>query len=138
MTTEPASSQEANFAAVFEHAAIGMAIADMEGHPIRSNPALQRILGYTADELASMVFTDFTHPDDVSADWELFEQVVAGQRDHYQLEKRYFRKDGRLIWAELAVSLIRDEEGRPSYGIGMVTHITERNHAHEEALPTEE
>jgi two-component system, NarL family, sensor histidine kinase UhpB len=84
-----------------------------------------------------MVFTDFTHPDDVSADWALFEQLVAGERDHYQMQKRYFRKDGRLIWADLAASLIRDEAGNPAYGIGMVTDITERKRA-EEALVVSE
>ena len=68
MTAEAAAWQEASFAAVFEHAAIGIAIVDMEGHPVRANAALERILGYSADELAGMVFTDFTHPDDASAD----------------------------------------------------------------------
>ncbi len=138
MSTDAAAWQEANFGAVFEHAAIGIAIVDMEGHPIRANPALERILGYTADELAAMVFTDFTHPDDASADWELFEELVAGRRDTYQLQKRYYRKDGRLIWGELAVSLIRDEAGNPWYGIGMVTDVTERKKAEESLRVSEQ
>jgi PAS domain S-box-containing protein len=135
--TGAAAWQDPNFAAVFEHAAIGMAIVDMEGHPVRSNPALQRILGYSGEELAAMVFTDFTHPDDASADWELFEELFDGRRDHYQMQKRYFRKDGRLIWGELAVSLVRDEAGMPSYGIGMVTDITERKRAEEALMESE-
>jgi PAS domain S-box-containing protein len=135
--TGAAAWRDLNFAAVFEHAATGMAIVDMEGHPVHSNAALQRILGYTGEELAAMVFTDFTHPDDISADWELFQELFEGARDHYQLQKRYYRKDGRLIWADLAVSLVRDEAGRPSYGIGMVTDITKRKHA-EEALVASE
>src|SRR5262245_10964806 len=110
----------------------------MEGHPVRANPALERILGYSADELAQMVFTDFTHPDDAAADWGLFEELVAGRRDTYQLQKRYFRKDGRLIWGDLAVSLIRDEDGNPSYGIGMVTDVTERKKAEEALLVSEQ
>jgi PAS domain S-box-containing protein len=73
MSAEAAAWQEGSFGAVFEHAALGIAIVDMDGHPIQVNPALERILGYSAEELASMVFTDFTHPDDVSADWALFE-----------------------------------------------------------------
>ncbi len=135
--TGAAAWQDPNFAAVFDHAAIGMAIVDMEGHPVRSNPALQHILGYSGEELAAMVFTDFTHPDDVSADWELFEELFDGRRDHYRLRKRYFRKDGRLIWGELAVSLVRDEAGMPSYGIGMVTDITERKRAEEALVESE-
>ena len=80
--TGAAAWQDPNFAAVFEHAATGMAIVDMEGHPVRSNAALQRILGYSGEELAAMVFTDFTHPDDISVDWELFEELFVGRRDH--------------------------------------------------------
>jgi PAS domain S-box-containing protein len=114
MSSDAASGPEANLATVFEHAAIGIALVDMQGHPVRANSALEQILGYSAEELAGMVFTDFTHPDDVSADWELFEELIAGDRDNYQLEKRYFRKDGRLIWGDLAVSLVRDEAGNPS------------------------
>jgi PAS domain S-box-containing protein len=132
-----AAWQGLNFAAVFEHAAIGMAIVDMGGHPVHSNAALQRILGYSGEELAAMVFTDFTHPDDISADWELSQELFEGARDHYQLLKRYYRKDGRLIWVDLAVSLVRDEAGRPSYGIGMVTDVTKRKHAEEALVESE-
>jgi PAS domain S-box-containing protein len=125
------TSSEANFRAVFQDAAIGIAVVDMEGHPVRANPALERILGYSADELSRMIFTDFTHPEDTSANWTLFEELVAGDRDHYQLEKRYFRKDGELIWGQLTVSLIRDQSGDPAYAIGMVTDVTDRKRAEE-------
>src|SRR5262249_52774101 len=135
--TGAAAWQDPNFAAVFEHAAIGMAIVDMEGRPVHSNPALQRILGCSGEELAAMVFTDFTHPDDVSADWELFEELFDGRRDHYQLQKRYVRKDGQVIWGQLAVSVVRDDAGRPSYGIGMVNDVTERKHAEEALVQSE-
>jgi PAS domain S-box-containing protein len=128
---EAIASPEASFRAIFHDAAIGIAVVDMEGHPVRANPALERILGYSAAELQRMVFTEFTHPEDATADWTMFQDLVAGNRDHFQLEKRYFRKDGALIWGQLTVSLIRDEEGRPAYAIAMVTDITERKEAQE-------
>src|SRR5438128_318120 len=125
------ASPEASFRAIFHDAAIGIAVVDMEGHPVRANPALERILGYSAAELEGMVFTEFTHPDDVDSDWAVFQDLVAGNRNHFELEKRYFRKDGELIWGQLTVSLIRDEKGRPAYAIGMVADITERKVAQE-------
>lgn len=118
------------FQAVFDNAAIGIALVDMAGHPMESNPALERMLGYSAEEeLTSMVFTDFTHPDDAAADWELFQELIQDRRDHYQMEKRYLRKDGEQVWGRLTVSLVRDEEGEPEYAIGMVEDITERKRA---------
>src|SRR5712691_484484 len=86
------ASPEASFRAIFHDAAIGIAVVDMEGYPVRANPALERILGYSAAGLERMVFTEFTHPEDAAADWTVFQDLVAGNRDHFQLEKRYLRK----------------------------------------------
>jgi PAS domain S-box-containing protein len=91
------------------------------------------MLGYSAEELRGMPFTQFTHPDDVALDWQLYTELVRGQRNQYQLEKRYYHKDGRMVWGNLTVSLVRDERGAPLFGIGMVEDITERKRA-EEAL----
>ncbi len=123
----------APFRATFMRAAIGMALVDMHGRPIDSNPALQRMLGYTADELRTMVFTAFTHPEDAEADLTLYQELIAGQRDHYQMEKRYYRKDGQLVWGHLTVSLVRDTHGQPAFAVGMVEDITARKQA-EDAL----
>jgi len=83
---------EAQFRAIFEGAAIGIALVDAKRRPIRCNPALQRMLGYTAAELRAMTFPDFTHPDDLQVDLQHYHQMIAGKLDHYQLEKRYIRK----------------------------------------------
>jgi PAS domain S-box-containing protein len=120
---------DAIFRAVFEHAAIGIALVDVEGHPIEANPALERLLGYTAAELREMVFTEFTHPDDVALDWQLFGELLDGRRRSYQMEKRYLRKDGELIWGHLTVSAILDEHGAPTRIIGMLKDITESKRA---------
>lgn len=120
------SQNEARFRAIFEHAGIGIARVDMEGKPVQVNPALQRMLGYDADELRQMVFTEFTHPDDAANDLALYKSLIAGERDMYHIEKRYVRKDGNLVWAQLIVSLVRDTKGKPQFAIGMVHDITEQ------------
>ena len=124
-------ASEERFRTIFEGAAIGIALVDTAGRPVQSNPALQRMLGYTEQELRRMAFVEFTHPADRALDWALFRELFAGKRDHYQMEKRYIRKDGRIIWGRLTVSRPRGEER--SYVIGMVEDITERKRA-EEAL----
>jgi PAS domain S-box-containing protein len=123
--SSPAGSDE--FAAVFESAAIGIALVDLEGRPVRVNPALRRMLGYEASELARMRFTEFTHPDDATADWDLFQELLRGERTSYAMEKRYLCRDGRVLHGSLTVSLIRDEgTDEPLYVIGMVEDVTAR------------
>jgi PAS domain S-box-containing protein len=125
--TEAALRQsETEFRALFEQAAIGMALVDVEGHPVRSNRALQRALGYTAKELRRMAFAEFTHPDDVKDDVALAQSLLAGERDSYQIEKRFIRKDGEITWGRVTASLIRREDGAPVFGIGMVEDVTDR------------
>jgi PAS domain S-box-containing protein len=119
---------EARFRAVFEEAALGIALVDMEGRAIETNPALRKMLGYSGNELRGMQFTEFTHPDDVAVDMDLYKELVAGKRDHYQMEKRYIRRDGRVVWGRLTVSLVQCVEGDLQYAIGMVEDITERTH----------
>lgn len=120
---------EEQFRALFRNAGIGIALVDMKGHPIHSNPALQGMLGYSGDELRGMPFTKFTHPEDADKDMNLYRELMAGTRDTYRMEKRYYRKDGQLIHADLTVTLIHDAEGQPQFGIGMVEDITERKQA---------
>lgn len=125
---------EARFRAIFASAAIGIALVDnTQGHPIESNRALQTMLGYSAEELASMSFVEFTHPEDVRLDWGLFQEMADGKRSSYQIEKRFFKKDGSLLWGRLTASMIRNGRGMYNYAIGMVEDITERKRA-EEAL----
>ncbi|MHB8158854.1 MAG: sensor domain-containing protein, partial [Desulfocucumaceae bacterium] len=122
------------FRSVFEGAVIGITLADMEGRPIESNPALQEMLGYNSDELRKMLFAEFTHPDDTAADLALHKELVAGRRNRFQMEKRYIRKDGRIFWARLSVSLVRGDKGEPQSVIGMVEDINEQKLAQEKLL----
>jgi|GEM_PF-348365 len=123
---ESLRESERRFKAIFDSAAIGMALVDLTGRPVMTNLALQQMLGYSAAELQAMVFTEFTHPDDAAADMELYQELIAGRRDYYQLEKRYFHRDGRVIWGNLTVSMIRNQNDEPQFAVGMVEDITER------------
>jgi PAS domain S-box-containing protein len=133
---EAVRTSEHRWRTVFAHAAIGIALVDAEGRLVHSNPALERMLGYTAAELRHMSFVECTHPEDIAKDVELAGEVFAGQRDFYQLEKRYLRKDGQVRWGHLTVSAIRDEHGMWQLGVGMVEDITERKQAEEELRAT--
>ena len=120
---------EARFHAIFDAAAIGIGVADLNGRILETNAQFQRMFGYTADELRDMLASDFTHPDDAASDWELYREMMEGQRDHFQIEKRFYRKDGRLVWCNLTASLVRHADGRPQFSIGMMEDITERKQA---------
>ena len=129
---EAVAESERRFRAIFDGAAIGIALVDMGGRIVASNPALQRMLGYEEQQLRGTPFPDITHPDDVEKDLALFRELAAGRRDHYQIEKRYYRRDGKLIWGRLTVSLVRGARGEPQFAVGMVEDITERKRFEEE------
>jgi PAS domain S-box-containing protein len=82
------------------------------------------ITGYTKDELCQLTFHDITHPDDLQADLELVTALLNGQKDNYQMEKRYFHKNGQIIWAILSVSVVRDGTGRALHFVSQITDIT--------------
>ncbi len=125
-TQEELRQTELRIRAVFEGAALGMALLDTNGHLLEANPALQKMLGYNSEELGKMVFTEFTHPDDAMKDWVLYKELLEGKRSHYQMEKRYIRKDGKLVWGNLNVSIFENIKDKRSFAIGMVEDITEQ------------
>jgi PAS domain S-box-containing protein len=124
---------EARFRAIFEGAAIGMAMVDLEGRFVAANPACQRDTGYTEAELTGKHFSELTLSGDPDPELEKFAALAAGKLDHYQIKKRFQGKEGQVIWGNLTVSLVRDPEGRPQFAIGMVEDITARKGA-EDAL----
>jgi PAS domain S-box-containing protein len=109
------------FRLIFEGSGLGIAVVGADGRPVRCNPALESLLGYSEAELTKMFFTEFTHPDDVSTDWELFLDLIGGRRTHYQIDKRYIRKDGQTLWGRLTASTL---PGDSTYGIGMIEDLT--------------
>ncbi|MBX2998534.1 MAG: PAS domain S-box protein [Caldilineaceae bacterium] len=125
---------EARFRGTFENAAVGMAQVTLDGHWLRVNERLCQIIGYSAEELLDgMSFQDITYPDDLEADLTHLEQMIRREIPSYQMEKRYFHKDGHLVWVNLTAALERDEQGDPLYAISVIEDITERRAA-EEAL----
>ncbi|UCD51429.1 MAG: PAS domain S-box protein [Phycisphaerales bacterium] len=123
---------------MFEHAPIAMALLDPQGHALLSNPALERMVGYTAEELRRMVFTEFTHPEDAQRDMQLYTELVAGQRDSYEIEKRYRHKQGHIVWGRLHVAIVRGDSGEPKFFIGMAQDITARKAAERKVEESEQ
>ena len=121
-----ARDREALFRAIFEHAAVGMLVMEWHGMGVRINAAFERIFGYSAEELASIGVKGITHPEDWEIDLQQFQRLMAGEIDHYQLVKRYLRKDGALVWGNLVVSIARDERGEPDLVISMLEDVSER------------
>jgi PAS domain S-box-containing protein len=124
---------EARFRETFDEAPIGIALVGPNGRWLEVNRALCDIVGYSEAELLERTFQDITHPDDLDADLAKVRQVLAGEIQTYQLEKRYFHKDGHAIWAKLSVALIRDERGTPLHFVSHIEDIT-RAKAAESAL----
>ncbi len=122
---------EARFRAVFEGAGAGIAVEDLQGKIIETNSALQQMLGYSAEELQQITRRDFTHSRDHREEQEQFNRLVSGKSNHYQAEKRFVRKDGRIIWGRLTVSMARAPDGRAQFALAMIEDITERQRAEE-------
>lgn len=120
---------EERFKNAFEYSGIGMALVSTGGRWLRVNQCLTETFGYSTSEMLDLDFQTITHPDDLDADLEMVGQMLRGEIDHYHLEKRYFHKDGHLIWALLTVSLVRDEQGQPLYFISQIQDITEEKQA---------
>jgi PAS domain S-box-containing protein len=123
---------ESLFRTLFEEAALGIAIASVEGILSKTNPALQQMLGFSESELEGISFAKFTYEEDIERERELVGQLLQGARKSYQIEKRYVRKTGEIIPVRLIVSNIKNHEGIPECVIGTVEEITERKKAEAE------
>jgi PAS domain S-box-containing protein len=132
--TEELARSESRFRAVFDKAAVGMVIVDRAGRFSAYNLALQTMLGYTGAELAARGFLDITAPEDAELSRRNFEAVMGGHQDLYQVEKRYLRMDGSVIWGRLTLTPVRDEAGEPLFAIAMIEDVTLRKDAEEAVI----
>jgi len=124
---------EARFRAAFETAAHGMALVSIEGCFLKVNEAFCAMLGYPEDALVGTDFRSITFPEDIVKSCASVERFLAGDHRPCHFEKRYLHKSGRLVWAELSTTLVRDPRGRPLYFVSQIQDISERKQT-EEAL----
>jgi PAS domain S-box-containing protein len=119
---------EVLFREAFENAPIGKALVSPPGQWLRVNRALCDIVGYSAQELLRTTFQTVTHPDDIERDLEHINEMLANSRRTYEMEKRYIHKRGHIVWVQLSVSLVRDEQQAPFYFVAQIQDITARKH----------
>lgn len=118
---------EQQFHSAMDTAPIGMAIIALDGKYIEVNKALCYLLGYSKEELEKMTFQEITYPEDLAIDVANSKKLIAGKIRYHQIEKRYIRKDGVIIWVQLTASILRDTPtNTPLYFIAQVEDITER------------
>ncbi|HEX5085181.1 MAG TPA: PAS domain S-box protein, partial [Blastocatellia bacterium] len=131
---EALRNSEARFRVTFENAAVGIAHVDMDGRWLEVNQRLCDIVGHTREELMTKTFGDITHPDDLESDWTQARRLLEGEIENYSMEKRYYRKDSSIVWANLTVALARKEDGSPDYFIAIVEDISARKRLEEANL----
>ncbi len=131
-------ASEARFRAAFADAPIGMALTTPDGRFVQVNRALCEILGFPEAALLERTLPGLTHPDDLGADREQAARLLAGEKGAYQVEKRYVRRDGRVVWGEFSASLVRDEGGRPLHLVCQIQDVTERKRAEAELRAAKE
>lgn len=116
---------EMRFRSIFDHAAVAIGIAHIDGKHIANNPAMCRMLGYSESELRCFTFQEITHPDDLNSDLYYYQQLIDGDIDRYHIEKRFRHKNGEFIWGLMSVSLVRDSNNQPLYDIALIQNINE-------------
>jgi PAS domain S-box-containing protein len=122
-------ASEERLSAVFAQAALGIAVANLDGRLQEANLKFCSILGYSLEEIRRHTFLDLTHPDDLEATREQVKKLVAGEIDSYAIEKRYVRKDGGAVWSSTTVTLLRNQSGVAAQFIGIIQDITDRKYA---------
>jgi diguanylate cyclase (GGDEF)-like protein/PAS domain S-box-containing protein len=117
---------ERDFEAAFHASPHGVAIVGLDGRFLHVNQKLAEIVGYTTESLVDLTFQEITHPEDLDADLAQVDALVAGKIDTYEMEKRYYTRDGHLIWVLLAVAIVRDDDGSPRHFISQIQDISTR------------
>ena len=122
--TRALAESENRFRQLFEQASVGIALESLEGKLAIVNPAFCTMFGYGEAELHEMSCAQLSHPEDVAAEAPLFQELCAGARASYQIDKRFFRKDGTIMWGRVSVSLLKPQDGSQPFVIGMLRDIS--------------
>lgn len=120
------AARETEYRASFEQAAVGMGQVTPEGCFLKANRRFCELFGYTPDEVPGLHVDQLTHPEDRDITRVLLDRLRSGELEHYQLQKRYIRRDGRVIWVDLSGAVVRDAAGAVMYYLSAFKDITER------------
>jgi PAS domain S-box-containing protein len=132
------AASEERYRAIFENAGVGIAHLGSDMKWRRVNNALCRILGYPRDEFITLSLEDISHPDDVAAEYIEIKLILEGRKDSYEMDKRFLRKDGALVWGRLTMGCVRKSDRSLDYFVGVLEDITWRKHTEEELRKSEE
>jgi two-component system cell cycle sensor histidine kinase/response regulator CckA len=113
------------FKTIFEKAALGIVVTDLNGRILQSNPFFQQLLGYPSEEIIGRDGQQFTHPDDVANERALFLLAMEDGQETVHLKKRFVRKDGNIVWVDLTATICRDSTGKPDFVINAIEDITD-------------
>ncbi|WOI30784.1 PAS domain-containing sensor histidine kinase [Sulfitobacter dubius] len=116
---------EEQFRSLMNNAPIGTALVSLEGKWLATNAAMSAFLGYSEEELRSTDFQSITYEDDLESDLFKVQELLSGEIDAFELDKRYVRPDGEIMWGHLCVVLVRSDDGQPLHYISQVLDITE-------------
>jgi PAS domain S-box-containing protein len=128
---------EARFRGAFEHSAIGMGLVSIDGEWLKVNKELCHIVGYSSEDLLRLSVGDIAFPEDAAQDSDLQQQVLSGELDSFQRERRYIHRNGSVVWVNLNVSVARDNQGLPLYLVAQVEDITADKQAREKLILNE-
>jgi PAS domain S-box-containing protein len=130
---ERLARSEERWRLVFENSAVGVALAEFNGRLLAANPVFQKMVGFTEDELRQLTFMDITVEEDRELNKNLIRELIEGNRPQFQIEKRYLKKNGGVVWARNSVSVVAGTERSPGFLMALSEDVTERRTA-EEAL----
>ncbi len=128
---EALRESEERFRATFKQAAVGIAVATLDGHFLELNRKFEEILGYSSEELQRKTYADLTHPDELAQTQDRLSVLLAGEIQEAVFEKRYARKVGAVVWNLTTITALKDASGVPRRLIGVIEDITERKRADE-------
>ncbi|NTU56095.1 MAG: PAS domain S-box protein, partial [Anaerolineales bacterium] len=122
---ERVRESEARFRAMYDNAAVGMAIMSLDRRILSINQVSARMTGYSAEEMAGIDPSQLSHPEDIEIGMEEYRDMVAGKIPGFQMQKRFLRKDGTVFWGRVTYSVVPDKEGKPEYLVGFIEDATE-------------
>jgi two-component system, cell cycle sensor histidine kinase and response regulator CckA len=128
-TEEALRQSEERFRSMYQNAAVGIKQVAIDGRLLMANPALCKMLGYTEAELLRKTFTDLTYPEDLGGEAALLESMLRGEREFWEIEKRYVHRNGSPLWVSVTSSLVKDAAGHPLYRVSIIVDITEKKRA---------